>query len=75
MLAVDVPPAVFELMAKNEQWLTDDEAWKGITSGFHAQHIGYANQIRESAIRRKAEGASFLLLFAVKEEKVALLNL
>ena len=74
MLAIDVTPPVFEAMARNDQWLTDDEVWRGVTADFPAQYVGYANQIREAVLERKEEGSPFVLLFSVKDEKVALLN-
>lgn len=74
MFAVDVPPTVLEAMVRNELWLTDDEVWRGIVADFPTQHTTYANQIREAISARKEEGARFVLLFSVKEEKVALLN-
>ncbi|KAG5641706.1 hypothetical protein DXG03_004410 [Asterophora parasitica] len=73
-LAVDVPPAVFDSMIRNSAWVTEEEAWKSILSAFPTPHA-YAHQVREAVAKRKAEGHRFLLLFAVREERVQLLNL
>lgn len=75
MVAVDVPIAVFEAMTKSSAWVTDEEAWKTIATGFLAQHSAYAWQIREAAAKRKAEGHRWILLFAVREERVQILTL
>jgi translation initiation factor 2-alpha kinase 4 len=74
-LAVDVLPAVFDAMTKSSAWITDEDAWKTIVSSFPAQHTAYAQQVREAAIKRKAEGHSYILLFAVREERVQLVTL
>ncbi|KAG6856809.1 hypothetical protein H0H87_000506 [Tephrocybe sp. NHM501043] len=74
-LAVDVSPTVFEAMTRNSAWIADEEPWKAILSSFPTPHIAYAHQVREAVLKRKAEGHRFLLLFAVREERVQLLNL
>ena len=74
MVAVDVPPATFEAMTKNDLWVTDDDAWRSVASGFPTQHTAYASQIRECIARKKNDGIGFVILFAVKEERVALLS-
>ena len=74
-LAIDVPPAVFDSMTKNSAWITEEEAWKTIFSTLSNQQAAYAHQIREVAERRKAEGCHYILLFAVREERVQLLAL
>ncbi|KAF5376991.1 hypothetical protein D9615_007308 [Tricholomella constricta] len=73
-LAVDVPPAVFDAMTRSSAWITEDEPWKSILSVFPTPHA-YAHQVREAVAKRKAEGHRFLVLFAVREERVQLLNL
>jgi len=75
VLAVDVPTPVFEAMAKSPGWATDDEAWKAIASGFPLQSAGYAPQVREAVVRRRADGHRFILLYAVRDERVHLLTL
>jgi translation initiation factor 2-alpha kinase 4 len=72
---VDVPPIVFDAMTHSGSWITDEEAWKIILNTFPAQNTTYAQQIREAAAKRRAEGHRFLILFAVREEKVQLLTL
>jgi eukaryotic translation initiation factor 2-alpha kinase 4 len=76
-LAVDVPDAAFEAMSKNSAWTTDDnpEAWKTIYTSFPAQQTAYAYQIREAIEKRKEDGCKFVLLFAVRSERVCLLDL
>ncbi|EJC97866.1 uncharacterized protein FOMMEDRAFT_143407 [Fomitiporia mediterranea MF3/22] len=74
-LAIDVPPTVFDALSRSDTWIADDDAWRAILPGFPTQHISYANQIREAVSRRKSEGVDLLMLFAVKEERMALLNL
>ena len=74
MVAIDAPPSVFEAMSRNDKWVEDDEAWRQIAQGFPTQHSGYASQVREMVARKKEDGVQFLLLFAVKEERMALLN-
>jgi eukaryotic translation initiation factor 2-alpha kinase 4 len=74
-VAVDVPSTVFDAMTRNSSWVTEDEAWRQIANGVPTQHSPYAHQIREAVIKKKDEGHRFVLLFAVREEKVHLLNL
>ncbi|RDB27411.1 eIF-2-alpha kinase GCN2 [Hypsizygus marmoreus] len=74
-LAVDVPPVVFDSMTRNSAWITEEEPWKAILSAFPTPHTAYAQQIREAAAKRKSEGHRFLLLFAVREERVQLVSL
>lgn len=74
-LAIDVPPVAFDCMTRNSAWVTEEDAWKTILAAFSNQHVSYAQQIREAAAKRKAEGCHYLLLFAVREERVQLLTL
>jgi eukaryotic translation initiation factor 2-alpha kinase 4 len=74
ILAVDVLPVIFDAMTKNSVWITDDEAWKLLLSSFPSSQIAYASQIREAAAKYKAEHP-YILLFAVREERVQLLAL
>lgn len=75
VLGIDVPTAVFDGMSKASAWLTDEDAWKTLLSEFSPQHTSYAHQIRDSVQRRKDDGLKFLILFAVREERAALLTL
>ncbi|KAG1764160.1 kinase-like domain-containing protein [Suillus placidus] len=75
MLAVDVPNAVFDTLMKNASWITDEETWKGITASMPTVHMAYAQQIREAAAKRKAEGVPYLLLYATREERMQILTL
>jgi translation initiation factor 2-alpha kinase 4 len=75
VLAVDVPPAVFESLVKSSSWITDDDAWRAIATAFPVGQSAYAQQVRELAARRRADGHAFLLLFAVREERIGLLAL
>ncbi|KAG0696775.1 hypothetical protein DFH29DRAFT_949716 [Suillus ampliporus] len=74
-LAVDVPNAVFDTLSKNASWITDEEAWKGIAASMPTVHMAYAQQIREAAAKRKAEGFPYLLLYATREERMQILTL
>lgn len=76
-LAMDVSDAVFEAMVKNTGWITDEdpEAWRAILSSFPTQQNTYAYQIKEAIGKRKEEGCKFVLLFAVRGERVCLLDL
>jgi len=76
-LAVDAPIPAFEAMAKNAAWTREDdhEAWKSVLASFPAQQSGYAYQIKEAIVKRREEGCKFVLLFAVRGERVCLLDL
>lgn len=74
-LAVDVPAAVFDLMTRSSAWITEEEPWKSLLSAFPTPQPAYANQIRDAVAKRKAEGHRFILLFAVREDRVQLINL
>lgn len=76
-LAVDAPQLAFEAMAKNAAWTREDdhEAWKAVLANFPAQQSGYAYQIKDAVVKRREEGCKFLLLFAVRGERVCLLDL
>lgn len=56
ILAVDVLPAAFDTMIKSAAWLTDEETWKVLAAIFPVQQWAYAQQVREAAVKRKAEG-------------------
>jgi translation initiation factor 2-alpha kinase 4 len=75
MLAVDVPTSLFDAMMKNTIWIIDDEAWRAIVGSVAPSHSAYAWQVREAVGKKKADGYQFLLLFAVREERVHLLTL
>ncbi|KAF8345771.1 kinase-like domain-containing protein [Amanita rubescens] len=75
ILAVDVPSLVFDAMTRSGSWITDEEAWKMVLNTFPAQNTAYAQQIREAAAKRRTEGHRFLILFAVREERIQLLTL
>jgi eukaryotic translation initiation factor 2-alpha kinase 4 len=75
MVAVDVVPTTFELLCKSSAWVTDDDAWKAIVASFPIPNPSYAAQIRDAVQRRRAEGNTFVLLFAVREERVHLMKL
>lgn len=74
VLAIDVPGTVFDLLSKSASWVTDDDAWKIVTTTFPTQNTGYAVQVREAAARKRADGHRFVLLFAVRDERVHLLT-
>ena len=74
-VVVDVTTAVFDEMAKNNNWLTSDEALRTIAAGMPTQHAGYAQQIREAVLRQRAEGHRYVLLYGIRQERLALLTL
>lgn len=74
-VAVDVPPNMFDAMVRNASWVTDEEAWKPLMAAFPPQTSAYAHQVREAVAKRKAEGHHYVLLFAVREERIQLLDL
>ena len=74
-IAVDAPSAVLDALAKNDLWVYNDDAWRSILQLFPTHNTSFANQIREAVSRRKSEGAEYVLIHAVKEERVLLLNL
>ena len=76
-LAVDVPGPTFEAMAKNAGWTREDdqETWKAVLASFPAQQTGYAYQIKDAIAKRREEGCKFILLFAVRGERVCLLDI
>ncbi|KAG5719281.1 Serine/threonine-protein kinase gcn2 [Termitomyces sp. T112] len=74
-LAVDVLPAVFDAMTGNSAWIAEEDPWKSIVSMFPSSYTTYAHQVREAILKRKAEGHRYMLLFAVREDRVQLLNL
>ena len=67
----------FETMAKNAAWTKDDEqeAWKSVLASFPAQQAVYAHQIKEAIAKKREDGCKFILLFAVRGERVSLLDL
>ncbi|KAI0777469.1 Serine/threonine-protein kinase [Trametes elegans] len=74
-IAVDVPTSVFDDMAKNANWLSSDEALRTIAAGLSAQYGNYAHQIRDTVMRQKADGQRYVLLYGVRQERIALLAL
>jgi translation initiation factor 2-alpha kinase 4 len=77
VLAVDVSLTHFEAMIRHPSWITDEEAWKVLNASFPNPpgYPGYHYSIREAVQRRKSEGHAYLLLFAVREDRVQLLSL
>jgi len=75
VIAIDTPTNVFDTLCRSSSWVTDDETWKAVVSSFPLSSTGYAPQIREAISRRQAEGHRFVLLFAVRDERVHLFAL
>lgn len=75
VVAIDTPANVFDALCKSPSWITDDETWKSVASLFPNPSTGYAPQIRDAISRRRTEGHHFILLFAVRDERVHLLML
>lgn len=74
-IAVEVSTAVFDEMAKNSNWLTNDEALRTLSAGLPTQHAGYAQQIRDAILRQKADGHRYVLLYGIRQDRIALLTL
>lgn len=74
-VAVEVSTAVFDEMAKNSNWLTSEEALRTIAIGLPTQHAGYAQQIRDAINRQKADGHRYVLLYGIRQDRIALLTL
>jgi eukaryotic translation initiation factor 2-alpha kinase 4 len=75
VIAIDTPANVFDLLCQSSSWVTDEEAWKSVASSFTLSSTGYALHIREAISRQQAEGHRFVLLFALRDERVHLLAL
>jgi len=75
VIAIDTPANVFDTLCRSSSWVTDDEDWKAVVPSCHLSSTGYAPQIREAISRRQAEGHRFVLLFAVRDERVHLFAL
>lgn len=75
VVAIDTPANVFDALCRSPSWISDDETWKAVASSFPNSSTGYALQIRDAISRRRAEGHHFILLFAVRDERVHLLML
>ena len=71
IFAVDVPPNIFDAMIRTSAWVTDDDAWKIILAGFPTANDAYLHQLREAAAKRKG----YILLYALREDRVQLLTL
>lgn len=74
-IAIDVPPVVFDQLVKSSSWLMDEEMWKEICAAFPTQQASYPQQIKEAVLKKKADGFRFILLYAVKEERMQLLQI
>ncbi|VDB92332.1 unnamed protein product [Peniophora sp. CBMAI 1063] len=75
LIAVDVSASTFDLLCRSTSWLGDEDAWKAVIASFPIPNPVYALQIREAVNKRRAEGIRYILLFAVREERVHLLKL
>ncbi|KIJ60152.1 hypothetical protein HYDPIDRAFT_139699 [Hydnomerulius pinastri MD-312] len=75
MLVIDVPNTVFDGLVRSSNWVHDEEAWKTIVASMPALQSAYAQQVREAAAKRKAEGHPFLILYATREERMQVLSL
>jgi translation initiation factor 2-alpha kinase 4 len=71
IFAVDIPPSIFDALARSSAWVTDDDAWRGILAGFPTANDAYLHQLREAAAKRKG----YILLYALREDRVQLLAL
>ncbi|KAI0635341.1 Serine/threonine-protein kinase [Trametes polyzona] len=73
-IAIDVPTPVFEEMAKNSDWLNNDEVLRAIATGLPAQYGHYAQQVKEAVNRQKTDG-NYVLLYGIRQERIVLLTL
>ncbi|KAI6125176.1 kinase-like domain-containing protein [Pisolithus croceorrhizus] len=74
-IVVDVPTTVFDTLVRNSNWIHDDEAWKAVVASMSSLQSAYSHQVREAVARRKADGHPFVILYAVREERMQLLSL
>ncbi|PPQ98103.1 hypothetical protein CVT26_003273 [Gymnopilus dilepis] len=73
IVAVDVAPQHFDAMVKNSAWISDEESWKAISSMFPPQHSGYAPTVRDAVLKRKADGHTYVILYALRDDRAQLL--
>ncbi|KAI0666498.1 Serine/threonine-protein kinase [Trametes maxima] len=74
-IAIDVPNVVFEEMAKNMSWIKEEEALRPIAAALPAQYGNYVYQIRDAVKRQKDDGQHCVLLYGIRQERIALLTL
>lgn len=74
-VAVEVTAAVFDEMAKNANWISSEEALRAIAGGLPPHQSGYAQQIRDAILRLKADGQRYVLLYGIRQDRIALLTL
>ena len=75
VLVVDVTPVQFEAMTRTSTWITEEEAWKSLSALFQQSQMNYALTVRDAAVKRKAEGHAYILLYAVREVRAQLLSI
>ncbi|QRW14941.1 PEK/GCN2 kinase [Ceratobasidium sp. AG-Ba] len=75
ILAVDIPPAAFNVMTSGIPWLSDDDSWKAVLATFPKDQITHAAQVREEFTKKKGQGHQLLLLLSVRDDRVFLFNL
>lgn len=75
MLAIDVPSTVFDVLVRSPNWIHDEDVWKPIVASMPALQSAYAFQLRDAVAKRKAEGHSFIILYATREERIQVLSL
>lgn len=75
LVAVDVPPATFSAMTSNQDWISQDDAWRNVTAAFPSFQNSYALQIREALLKRVTQGHRLLLLVSLRDDSVFLFRL
>lgn len=70
MMAVDVPPVVFDRMSMSSDWIGDDDKFKQVLSTGSPQISSYLHLIRE----RLRAIEKLILLFNIKDNRITLLN-
>uniref|UniRef100_A0A0W0FQ29 non-specific serine/threonine protein kinase n=1 Tax=Moniliophthora roreri TaxID=221103 RepID=A0A0W0FQ29_MONRR len=73
VLALDISSSLFELLTRNANWVTEEDSFKALQSEF--PNPGYATQVRDAVVQKKQEGHSWIMFFAVREERVWVLKL
>ena len=74
MLAIDVPSAVFDTLIRSPVWIHDEDVWKTVVAAMPPLQTAYAVQLREAVAKKKAEGHPYVVLYAIREERIQILG-
>ena len=75
IVAVEVPTSVFDEMAKNANWLVSEEPLRTIAALLPTHQSGYPQQVRDAILRIKTDGQRYVLLYGIRQDRIALLSL